>query len=78
MCLSGTAECTAAYVRGQLEKKCEDELIYTEDKPLLTSEAKDFIEEVSRGYLTVSHLCKNKVARIGLYFVKKNQTQSLL
>ena len=54
-------------------KKCEDELIYNEDEPLLTNEAKDFIEEVSRGYLTVPHLCTYELVRTGLCFVKKTK-----
>lgn len=71
--LSGTEESAAAYVAGWLEKKCEDELIYTEDEPLLTSEAKDFIEEVSSGYLTVPHLNTYELVRAGLCFVKKTK-----
>ena len=73
MSLSETEESSPAYVAGWLEKKCEDELVYADDEPKLTNEAKDFIEEVSRGYLTVPHECTYQLVRNGLCFVKKTK-----
>ena len=54
--LSGTEENAVAYVAGWLEKKCEKDVIFAENEPLVTSSVKDFIEEVSRGALTNTHL----------------------
>ena len=78
MSLSETEENSAAYVAGWLEKKCEGELVYPDDEPKLTNEAKDFIEEVSRGYLTVPHECTYQLVKIGLCFVKEKKTRSML
>ena len=69
--LSASEENAVAYVAGWLEKKCQKELDFSEDEPLLTSEVKDFIEEVSRGSLTVPHLCTYEFVRTGLCYVKK-------
>ena len=49
--LPGTEENAVAYVSGWLEKKCDD------DEPVQSSEVKDFIVEVSRGFLIVPHVC---------------------
>ena len=71
--LSETEKTSVAYVAGWLEKKCEDELVYADDEPKLTNEAKNFIEEVSNEYLTVLHECTYQLVRIGLCFVKKTR-----
>lgn len=73
--LSGAEENAAAYVAGWLEKKCEN-LCFAEDEPLLTSEVRDFIEEVSRGYLTVPHESTYQFVRSGLCFVKKGKSRA--
>ena len=48
MCISGAEEGILAYVTGWLEKKSEDELIYTECKPLRTSEVKASLTRFQR------------------------------
>lgn len=71
--LSDMEESAVAYVAGWLESKCNDELNFDEDEPLLASEAKAFIEEVSRGGLTVPHTSTYELVRIGLCFVTKSK-----
>lgn len=66
--LSTTEMSAAAYVAGWLEKKGADELFFSDDEPLLTGEIQHFIEEVSRGGLTVPHSCTYELVRIGLCF----------
>ena len=44
---------------------------FTDEEPLVTSEAKDFIHEVSRGKFKTPHACTFELVRIGLSFVKK-------
>ena len=55
MSLLVTLESSAAYVAAWLEKKCEDELVYAYDEPILTNEAEKIIEEVLKGYFTFPH-----------------------
>ena len=74
--LSCHEERSVAYVAGWLETKCEGELTFSEDEPLLTSEMKDFIEEVSRGSLRIPHMCTHELVRTGLCFVKKTKHRS--
>ena len=69
--LSCHEEMSVAYVSGWLETKCEGELTFSEDEPLLTSEMKDFIEQVSRGSLKIPHMCTYELVKTGLCFVKK-------
>lgn len=69
--LTASEESSAAYVAGWLESKCEEELGFTDEEPLVTSEAKDFIHEVSRGKFKTPHSCTFELVRIGLSFVKK-------
>ena len=73
--LSAMEEYSVAYVAGWLEKQCND-LFFSEDEPLLSSGAKCFIEEVSRGYLTVPHVCTYELVGIGLRFVKMSKHQT--
>ena len=63
-------ESNAAYVAGWLERKCEDLIKYDDEEPLVTSEVKEFVEEVSRGSLKVSHQCTYELVRFGQTFVK--------
>ena len=51
---------------------CED-AISIKDEPILTNDTKNFIKEVSKGYLTVRHECTYQLVRIGLCFVKKTK-----
>ncbi|KAL8600389.1 hypothetical protein ACOMHN_052806 [Nucella lapillus] len=69
--LTASEESSAAYVAGWLESKCEEELSFTDEDPLVTSEAKDFIHQVSRGKLKTPHACTFQLVRIGLSFLKK-------
>ena len=73
MSLTNTEESAVAYVAGWLEKKCQDEVVFTEEEVVLMEEAKSFIEEVSRGYLTVPHTSTYELVRAGLCFIKKNK-----
>ena len=68
--LTDNEECSAAYVAGWLEKKCTENLGFTEDDELVGGEVRDFIEEVSRGKLTVPHTSTYEIVRLGLNFVK--------
>ena len=68
--LSSSEKSSCAYVAGWLEGKCE-ELLFTDDDPLVTSEVKNFIEEVSRGCLKIPHECTYQLVELGLCFVKK-------
>ena len=68
--LSSSEKSSCAYVAGWLEGKC-DELAFTDDDPLVTSEVKNFIEEVSRGCLKIPHECTYQLVELGLCFVKK-------
>ena len=54
--LSSSEKSSFAYVTGWLEGKC-DELVFTDDDPLVTSDVKNFVEEVSRGCLKIPHEC---------------------
>lgn len=69
--LTTSEESSSAYVAGWLESKCGEELCFTDEEPLVTSEAKDFIHEVSRGKFKTPHACTFELVRIGLSFVKK-------
>jgi len=71
--LSGPEESAAAYVAGWLEKKCADDLVFDEDEAILDSEAKNFIEEVSRGFLTVPHMNTYELVRAGLCFMNRSK-----
>jgi len=69
--LSINEERSVAYVAGWLQKKCEQDLNFHEDEPLLSKEIIDFTEEVSRGSLRIPHLCTYELVRAGLCFVMK-------
>ena len=64
-------ESSAAYVAGWLEHKCKNHIKFDDEEPLVTSEVKDFVEEVSRGSLKVPHQCTYELVRFGLTFVKR-------
>lgn len=68
--LSASEESAVAYVAGWLEKKVGKQLVFSDDEPQLTGDVKNFIEEVSRGNLTVPHACTYEMVRIGLSFTK--------
>ena len=63
---------------GWLETKCVVELTFSNDEPLLTSKLKDFIKEVYRGPLGVSHMCTHELVRTGLCFVKKPSMECIV
>jgi len=69
--LSSCEKSSCAYVAGWLEKKCERELTFSDEEPLVNSEVKNFIEEVSKGSLTIPHECTYQLVEVGLCFVKK-------
>ena len=69
--LTKSEESCCAYVAGWLEFKCEQEIIFSDEEPLVSSDVKDFIEEVSRGSLKTPHVCTYELVRTGLCFVKK-------
>ena len=68
--LTSSEQSACTYVAGWLESK-SPELQLDEDEPLVTNEAKCFIEEVSRGSLTIPHECTQRLVEVGLCFVKK-------
>ena len=57
-------------VAGWLERKCEDLIKYDDEEPLVTSEVKEFVEDVSRGSHKVPHQCTYELVRFGQTFVK--------
>lgn len=68
--LSDTELNAVAYVAGWLEHKCQQDLFFSEEEPVLCSGAQKFIEEVSRGALKVPHTSTFELVRTGLCFVK--------
>ena len=71
--LSTFEEYSCAYVAGWLEFKCKDTISHDDDDDsLLTVEANCFIEEVSRGQLTVPHHSTYKFVRAGLWYLKSS------
>lgn len=62
---------SAAYVAGWLESKCEGEVVFDEEEPLVTSEVKDFLDTVSRGSLRTPHSSTFELVKLGLGFLKK-------
>ena len=55
--LATKEESSGAYVAGWLERKCKVLIKYNDAEPLVASEVKEFVEEVSRGSLKMSHRC---------------------
>ncbi|RUS85684.1 hypothetical protein EGW08_006560 [Elysia chlorotica] len=54
--LSVEEENACAYVAGWLEKKCKDKLSFSEEDPEVDGDVRSFIEELSKGALTVPHI----------------------
>ena len=69
--LTDFEESSAAYVAGWLEKKCLNELTFSDEDELVSSEAIDFIETVSRGSLVIPHASTFELVRLGLKFMKE-------
>ena len=55
------------WLAGWLEGKC-DELAFTDDDPLVTSEVKNFIQKVSRGCVKILHERTYQLVELGLCF----------
>ena len=70
--LSVEEENAVAYVAGWLEMKCRDKLSFSEEEPIVYGELRSFIDEVSKGSLTVPHVSTYDMVRIGACFVKKS------
>ena len=68
--LTNNEKSCCAYVAGWLEGKCSEDLSFSDEEPLVNSDVKNFIEEVSRGSLTVPHECTYQLVEVGLCFVK--------
>ena len=68
--LSTQEESCAAYVAGWLERKCEKELAFDDEEPLVPAEVSDFIQEVSKGSLKTPHQCTFDIVRYGVCFIK--------
>ncbi|KAF2348352.1 hypothetical protein FHG87_020892 [Trinorchestia longiramus] len=64
-------ESIAAYVAGWLEMKCADDVSFSAEEALVTSDVKDFNETVSRGSLTTPHVCTFDLVRCGPCFIKE-------
>lgn len=71
--LTNNEKSCCAYVAGWLESKCSEDLGFSEEEPLVNSDVNNFIQEVSRGSLTVPHECTYHLVEVGLCFVKKAQ-----
>ncbi|XP_012940035.1 uncharacterized protein LOC101852777 isoform X2 [Aplysia californica] len=69
--LTANEESCCVYVARWLERKCIDDSTYSEDEPFVSTEVKNFLEEVSRGSLKTPHMSMYDLTRIGLSFVKK-------
>ena len=69
---------SAAYVAGWLERNCKVLIKYNDEEPLVASEVKEFVAEVSRGSLKVSPQCTYELVIFGLTLVKISKSQSLL
>ena len=69
--LTASEESSAAYVAGWLESKCVEELAFTDDELLVTSDVSEFIHQVSRGRFRTPHACTFELVKMGLSFVKK-------
>ena len=69
--LTANEESCCAYVAGWLERKCIDDITFSDDEPFVSTEVKNFLEEVSRGSLKTPHMSTYELTRIGLSFVKK-------
>ncbi|RUS91373.1 hypothetical protein EGW08_000890, partial [Elysia chlorotica] len=54
-----------------LERKCVGDITFPDDEPFVSTEVKDFLEEVSRGSLQTPHLSTYELTRFGLSFLKK-------
>ena len=76
MALTVNEECSAAYVAGWFEMKCAGDVVFSAEEPLMTSDVKDFIETVSRGSLTTTHMSTFDLVRCGLCFIKKASHRS--
>ena len=57
---------SAAFVAGWLERKCQDDLSFSEDDVYLCRGGEKFIEEVSRGALKVPHVSTFELVRTRL------------
>ena len=69
--LTNFEESSAAYVAGWLEKKlCIKDASFTDEDELVSSEAIEFIETVSRGSLSIPHASTFELVRLGLKFMK--------
>ena len=69
--LTANEETSSAYVAGWLERKCVGVVTFNDDEPLVTGEAQDFIDEVSRGALLIPHQTTFELVKLGLRFIKK-------
>lgn len=78
--LTSDEESSSAYVAGWLESKCvkdgHQHFLGEDEEPLVESEVKDFIIEVSRGKLTVPHASTFHLVRLGHFFVKKTRERA--
>lgn len=73
--LTDMEEYSTAYVAGWLEMKCDD-LCFSVDEPLVSGEVIGFIQEVSRGYLTIPHVCTVQLVNTGLRFMKMSRNRA--
>ena len=73
--LSQEEELSCAFVAGWLELKCKD-LEIPEDEDLVSGDALDFINEVSRDYLTIPHESVFDLVKSGLQFINHSKTDA--
>ena len=61
-----------AYIAGWLEFKCNN-LEFGEDVQKVDTSVKDFIQEISRGKLTIPHVCTFEFVKASLCFLKQSR-----
>ena len=57
-------------------EKCNDKGFFDSDEPVVSNDVKDFIETVSKGSLTIPHVCTFNLLRYGLSFIKEARQRS--
>lgn len=63
---------SVTYVAGWLETRC-GELTFTDEQPLLVSKDTEFLQQLSRGGLTVPHVCTCDFVSAGLRYLKQRK-----
>ena len=73
--LSEVEEMSCAYVAGWLETKCKD-LDISDTEWEVSGKPLEFIEEVSRGSLTIPHVVTFEFVKAGLQYINSEKTDA--